>query len=158
MQFGAQYLQNKDYLVIVWEMNHDRRIIPLDGRPHQLPDSVRLFQGESVGHWEGDTLVVHTTNQGAQNWFDTSGHYQPGDVDAVERFTMTDANTIRYESTTTSAEFTQPMKVVGTISRAETENPSYEQMEWGCIEGNQDLVHYTRDVGGKAENAGGRAR
>ena len=158
MQFGAQYLQNKDYLVIVWEMNHDRRIIPLDGRPHQLPDSVRLFQGESVGHWEGDTLVVRTTNQGPKNWFDTSGHYQPGDVDVVERFTMTDANTIHYEATTTSTEFTQPMKVVGTISRAEMENPSYEQMEWGCIEGNQDLVHYTVDVGGKAENVGGLTR
>jgi hypothetical protein len=158
MQFGAQYLQNKDYLLIVWEMNHDRRIIPLDGRPHQLPDSVRLFQGESVGHWEGDILVVRTTNQGPKNWFDTAGHFQPADVDVVERFTMTDSNTIRYESTTTSREFTQPMKVAGTISRAETENPSYEHMEWGCIEGNRDLGHYTSDVGGKAENVGGLTR
>ncbi len=158
MQFGAQYLQNKDYLLMTWEMNHDRRIIPLDGRPHQLPDSMRLFQGDSVGHWEGDTLVVHTTNQGAQTWFDAAGHYQPEDVDVVEYFTMTDANTIHYEATTTSAEFTQPMKVVGTISRAETENASYEQMEWGCIEGNRDLGHYTEDVGGRAKNVGGRTQ
>jgi hypothetical protein len=158
MQFGAQYVQTEDYLLMLWEMNHDRRIVPLDGRPHQLPASVRLFQGESVGHWEGDTLVVSTTNQGDQNWFDASGHYQPKDVEVVERFTMTNANTIRYESTTTSAEFTQPMKVVGTISRAETENPAYEQMEWGCIEGNRDLDHYTQDVGGKAERVGGRTR
>ena len=79
-------------------------------------------------------------------------------MDVVERFTMTDANTIQYESTTTSREFTQPMKVVGTISRAETENPSYEQMEWGCLEGNQDLVHYTVDLessGDRAENSPG---
>lgn len=158
MQFGAQYLQSKDYLLMTWEMNHDRRIVPLDGRPHQLPEAVRLFQGESVGHWEGDTLVVRTTNQGNKNWFDSAGHYQPGDAEVVERFTLADANTIRYESTTTSTEFTQPMKVVGTISRAETGNPGYEQMEWGCIEGNRDLEHYTDDVGGKAKNIGARTR
>lgn len=158
MQFGAQYLQTEDYLLMTWEMNHDRRIIPLDGRPHQLPDTVRLFQGDSVGHWEGDTLVVDTTNQGARNWFDASGNYQPEDVGVVESFTMVDANTIHYRATVTSAEFTQPMKVVGTISRAETANPSYEQMEWGCIEGNKDLVHYTEDVGGKAHSVGAKTQ
>ena len=99
VQFGQQTLQTKDYVVFNWEFMHSRRIIPLDNRPHQITSpAVHLFQGESVGHWDGDTLVVDTTNQNDKTWFDTSGHYKPEDVHVVERFTMTDSNTIDYEA------------------------------------------------------------
>ena len=119
VQFGQQTIQTKDYVVFTWEFMHSRRIIPLDNRPHQITSpAVHLFQGESVGHWEGDTLVVDTTNQNDKTWFDTSGHYKPEDVHVVERFTMTDSNTIDYEADVTSAEFTQPMKVKGSQRRA----------------------------------------
>ena len=158
-QFGQQIFQTKDYLMIAWEFQHSRRIIPLDGRPHVLPDSVRQFQGEEVGHWEGDTLVVVTKNQTDRTWFDTSGRYAPKDIDVTERFTMINANQIQYEATVTSAtEFTEPMKLAGVINRAETNNPTYEQMEFACIEGNQDLEHYTQDKGGKAKNVGARTK
>ena len=111
---GQQTLQTKDYIVFNWEFMHSRRIIPLDNRPHQITNpAVKLFQGESVGHWEGDTLVVDTTNQNDKTWFDTSGHYKPEDVHVVERFTMTDSNTIEYEADIDSKEFTQTMKVKG---------------------------------------------
>src|SRR5205823_6956821 len=56
-----QILQTRDYVAISIEMIHDARIIPLDGRPH-LPSSIRQWMGDSRGHWEGDTLVVDTTN------------------------------------------------------------------------------------------------
>ena len=159
VQFGQQTIQTKDYVVFTWEFMHGRRIIPLDNRPHQITSpAVHLFQGESVGHWEGDTLVVDTTNQNDKTWFDTSGHYKPEDVHVVERFTMTDSNTIDYEADVTSAEFTQPMKVKGAQRRAELNNPDYEQMEFACIEGNQDLQHYTEDKGGKAKNVGARTQ
>jgi len=159
VQFGLQVLQTKDFVVLNWEFMHSRRIIPLDNRPHQITSpAVKLFQGESVGHWEGDTLVVDTTNQNDKTWFDTSGHYKPEDVHVVERFTMTDSNTIEHESEVTSAEFTQPMKTKGRMSRAQTNNPDYEQMEFACIEGNQDLQHYTEDKGGKAKNVGARTQ
>ena len=159
VQFGQQTIQTKDYVVFTWEFMHSRRIIPLDNRPHQITSpAVHLFQGESVGHWEGDTLVVDTTNQNDKTWFDTSGHYKPEDVHVVERFTMTDSNTIEYEADVTSAEFTQPMKVKGRQSRANANNPDYEQMEFACIEGNEDLKHYTEDKGGKAKNIGARTQ
>ncbi len=157
VQFGQQTIQTKDYVVFTWEFMHSRRIIPLDNRPHQITNpAVHLFQGESVGHWEGDTLVVDTTNQNDKTWFDTSGHYKPEDVHVVERFTMTDSNTIEYEATVTSAEFTQPMVVKGRQTRANANDPNYEQMEFACIEGNADLQHYTEDKGGKAKNVGAR--
>ena len=159
VQFGQQTLQTKDYIVFNWEFMHSRRIIPLDGRPHQITSpAVKLFQGESVGHWEGDTLVVDTTNQNDKTWFDTSGHYKPEDVHVVERFTMTDTNTIEYEANVTSAEFTQPMIVKGRQARAQTNDPTYEQMEFACIEGNEDVKHYTEDKGGKAKNVGARTQ
>ncbi len=70
---------------------------------------------------------------------------------------MTDANTIHYEATVTSpTEFTQPMKLEGNMARANTGDPTYEQMEFGCVEGNQDVQHYTSDVGGGANNVGAR--
>jgi hypothetical protein len=155
VQFGMQAVQNKDYLVFMWEFMHSRRIIPLDGRPHTFPPSVRQMQGESVGHWEGDTLVVSTINQTDKTWFDTSGHYAPKDIDVVERFTMINADQIRYEATVTSpTEFTQPMRLAGMMSRANQNDPTYEQMEFACIEGNKDLEHYTQDKGGKAKYTG----
>jgi hypothetical protein len=159
VQFGQQTIQTKDYLVMNWEFMHSRRIIPLDNRPHQITSpAVHLFQGESVGHWDSDTLVVDTTNQNDKTWFDTSGHYKPEDVHVVERFTMTDSNTIEYEADVTSAEFTQPMKIKGRQTRANANQPDYEQMEFACIEGNADLQHYTEDKGGKAKNVGPRTQ
>ena len=141
--------------MIMWEFMHSRRIIPLDGRPLQFPSNVRQMQGESSGKWEGDTLVVTTKNQTNRTWFDTSGHYAPKDIDVVERFTMLNANSIQYEATVTSpTELTQPMKVMGTMARANANDPTYEQMEFACIEGNQDLLHYTDDQGGGAKNKG----
>ncbi len=154
VQFGLQTIQTKDYLVFMWEFMHSRRIIPLDGRPLVYPPAVRQFQGESSGHWEGDTLVVSTRNQTDHTWLDTSGHYAPKDMEVVERFTMVDANTINYEATAVSSEFTQPMRLKGAMSRAQANDPTYEQMEFACIEGNKDLEHYTQDKGGKAKNVG----
>lgn len=155
VQFGMQAIQNKDYVVFMWEFMHSRRIIPLDGRPHTFPPSVRQMQGESTGHWEGDTLVVSTINQTDHTWFDTSGHYAPKDIEVVERFTMINADQIRYEATVISpTEFTQPMKLSGMMARANANDPTYEQMEFACIEGNKDLEHYTQDKGGKAKYTG----
>ena len=61
VQFGFQIFQPANYVVLTWEFMHAVRIIPTDGRPH-IPASIKLFMGDSVGHWEGDTLVVDTTN------------------------------------------------------------------------------------------------
>jgi hypothetical protein len=153
-QFGVQIIQTPGYFVQLSEFMHTVRIIPTDGRPHIDPKS-RLFQGDPVGHWEGDTLVVDTTNQNTKTWFDTSGNFKTEALHVTEKFTPQDANTIVYEVTVTDPNiYTQPWTARWNIGRNRQTTMSdghpYEQMEFGCIEGNTDLEHYTQDKGGKA--------
>ena len=87
-----QIVQTPAYVMIMQEMIHDARIIPLDGRPHIAP-SVRRWLGDSRGRWEGDTLVVDTTNFTEKTNFRGSRE----NLHVVERFTRVDENMIRYE-------------------------------------------------------------
>ena len=89
-----QIVQTPGYIMILIEMIHDVRVIPLDGRPHLAPD-IRLWLGDSRGHWEGDTLVVDTTN------FTAKTHYRGSDenLHLVERFTRTGPGVILYQFT-----------------------------------------------------------
>ncbi len=99
-----QIVQTPQYLVFFIEMIHDIRIIPLDGSPH-LSDDVRLWMGDSRGHWEGDTLVIDTTN------FTDKTHYRGADrnLHLVERFTRTAPDTLLYEFTVDDpTAFTKP--------------------------------------------------
>jgi hypothetical protein len=89
-----QILQSPGYVVIVMEAIHDARIIPLDGRPH-LPQNIRTWNGDSVGHWEGQTLVVDTTNFSPKDDFMGAAE----NLHLVERFTRVAPDEIRYEMT-----------------------------------------------------------
>jgi len=95
---GFQILQTRGYVVMLWEARHAYRIIPTDGRPH-IPANVKLFEGDSVGHWEGDTLVIDTINQNGRGWFDMVGNFTSEHIHVVERFTPVDSNTINVEAT-----------------------------------------------------------
>jgi hypothetical protein len=149
VQFGFQIFQPANYVVLTWEFMHAYRIIPTDGRPH-IPDSIKLFQGDSVGHWEGDSLVVDTTNLNDKTWYDTVGNFHSDVEHVVERFTPVDTNTIKYEATVEDSKvLTKPFKVAMDLYKSN--DPKYEQMEFGCIEGNQDVKHYTKDKGGAAD-------
>ena len=86
-------MQTPDYVMIMSEMIHEVRIIPTDGR--NMPRRVCLWTGDSVGHWEGDTLVVDTTNFTGKTRFRGSGE----NLHVVERFRRADANTIFYRFT-----------------------------------------------------------
>ena len=91
---GVQILQAPGYVVIHYESMHDVRFIPLDGRPH-LPAHIRLWNGDSRGRWEGDTLVVDWTN------FDPRQEYEGAhqtNMHFVERFTRVDAEDDRLRS------------------------------------------------------------
>jgi hypothetical protein len=126
-----QIVQTRDYVAIDSEMIHDVRIIPLDGRPH-LPSDIRQWMGDSVGHWEGDTLVVDTTN------FTGKTHFRGSDrnLHVVERFTRTGADTILYRFTIDDATaFTKPW--TGEIAMSKTPGPLYE---YACHEGNYSLA------------------
>jgi hypothetical protein len=91
---NIQILQGQGYVAIMHEMNHSVRVIPTDGSPH-APANIRQWRGDSRGHWEGDTLVVDSTNFTANNPFQGSGEK----LHVVERFTRTDANTVTYRFT-----------------------------------------------------------
>jgi len=102
---GYQFFQTETHLVILQEMIHEARVIPLGGQPH-AGARVRSWLGDSRGHWEGDTLVVDTTNFNDRGWMTThvgSGRLRgvpySEALHLVERFRKVDANTIIYEMT-----------------------------------------------------------
>jgi hypothetical protein len=90
---NLQIVQGPGYVALETEMIHDVRMIPTDGRPH-LPANIRQWMGDSVGHWEGNTLVVDTTNFTSLNPFEGAQN-----LHVVERLTRVDADTILYQFT-----------------------------------------------------------
>jgi hypothetical protein len=125
-----QIFQTRDYVVILAEMIHDARIVPLDGRPH-LPGSVREWMGDSVGRWEGDTLVVDTTN-----FTDKTNYRGAGEnLHLVERFTRTAADVLLYQVTIDDpTTFTRPWTIE--LPAVPSDGEIYE---YACHEGNYGL-------------------
>jgi hypothetical protein len=145
--FGFQILQPAGNVVLLYEAFHSYRIIPLDNRPH-IPDAIRLFEGDSRGHWEGDTLVVDVTNQNPGTWFDMAANFHSDALHVVERYTMKDSATIAYEATLDDVKvFSRPWKIAFNLVRNHASD--YEQMEYACVEGEKDLQHYTEGEGAK---------
>jgi hypothetical protein len=122
-----QIVQAPGYVMIVVEMIHDVRIIPTDGSPH-LPSNIRLWTGDSRGHWEGNTLVVDTTNFTGKTNFRGSGE----NLHLVERFTRAGPDMIRYEFTVEDpASFTRPW--TAQVPMMKMDGPL---VEYACHEGN----------------------
>jgi hypothetical protein len=144
---GYQIVQTPDYVVVVSEMIHEARIIPLDGRPHADPH-LRGWSGDSRGHWEGTTLVVDTINFTDKGWIAThagSGRLRgvptTEALHLVERFTPVDASTISYSMTIEDpAVYTAPW----TFSMPLTRNDGYQIFEYACHEGNQAIANALR--------------
>ena len=90
-----QIVQGQGYVMILVEMIHDARIIPIDGKQAALPDGMRQWMGDSRGHWDGDTLVIETTNINGKNPFRGSSDR----MKVTERLWRTDANTLGYRYT-----------------------------------------------------------
>lgn len=146
--FGYQIFQPEGYVVMFFEAFHAYRIIKMDNSPH-LPAGIKLFEGDSRGHWEGDTLVVDVTNQNDKTWFDMAGNFHSDKIHVVERFTPVDSNTIRYEAKIEDPEvYTRPFTMRFDIVRMP--GPNFEMMEFACVEGERDLQHYVSSEGGKA--------
>jgi len=124
-----QLLQTAKYVVILNEMVHSARIVPLDGSPH---GSVRQWKGDSRGRWEGDTLVVDTMNFKRE----TSLEGSSANTHLIERFTRIDANTLLYEFTVDDPTmWTRPWTAV--IPMSKSEDPIYE---YACHEGNYGMT------------------
>ena len=148
---NLRIVQTPDYVVLVTEMIHEARIVPLDGRPH-LPDDVRRMTGDARGHWEGDTLVVETTNFTATTPAFTTlvGSYGSGlDLHLTERFTHVAEGRLLYEYTVDApAVFTRPFTVA--IPMKATEGPLYE---YACHEGNYAMGGVLRGARLEERNA-----
>jgi hypothetical protein len=130
-----QILQPAGYVVLLFErMNW--RLVPLDGRAH-LSDDVRLWQGDSVGRWEGDTLVVDTKNLNGKTWLNEVGDVLSHDAKVVERFTPVNGNQLTYRATVTDTiAYTQPWTIQMNLNRQDD-----EILEVACHEDNGDLQH-----------------
>jgi len=142
-------LQPPGYVVIL----HERmswRVIPLDGRPH-IPDTMRLWQGDSVGRWEGDTLVIDTRNLNGKTWLNEVGEIVSHAETVVERLTPTDADTIDYEATVTDPlVYSRPWTIGFPLNRQEG-----DLLEVACHEDDEDLAHL-KEIRDAARAARGR--
>lgn len=128
-----QIVQTPNYVAILVENIHDVRIIPLDGRP-PLPESIRQWNGDSRGRWDGDTLVVETTNYSSQTELRFPS---TRDTTAVERFTRVGTDRLRHEFTVEDASiYTRPWTAVRDMPRL----PDYVIYEYSCHEGNYAMT------------------
>jgi hypothetical protein len=133
---GFQILQPPGYVVLLFDRSHGYRVIPLDGRPH-LGETISLWNGDSRGRWEGNTLVVDVTNQNGRTWLDQMGTFHTAPARMVERFTLIDPNTIHYEVTIEDPTvFTRPWTMAVPLKRNTDE--AYELMEMACYEGERN--------------------
>jgi len=133
LQGGFQILQPPGQVVLVHDYGHTYRVIPLDGRPH-LGDHIKLWMGDSRGHWEGNTLVVDVTNNNDQTWFDIVGSFHSDALHMVERWTFVSPDRIDYQVTIEDPNvFTRPWKMAWTYGR----NPADEPWENAVWEGNR---------------------
>lgn len=131
---GSQIFQTPNYVVINYEMVHDTRIVPLDGRPH-VGSNVKTYLGDARGHWEGNTLVIETTNfLDNKTGAGVNGGGAPTSdaLKLVERFTRVEAG-LQYEASIDDPKtFTRPWKIGMTL----TTQPGYQILPYECHEGN----------------------
>jgi hypothetical protein len=127
-----QIAQGEGYVVVDLETIHDARIVPTDGRPH-LPDNVHQLLGDPRGHWEGDTLVVETTNFTTRT--SLQGAPTTDKLKVTERFTRVDADTVNYQFTVDDpATWVRPWS--GEVVMKKLTSPMYE---YACQEGNYGM-------------------
>jgi len=135
---NVQIIQNRDHAVIMTEMIHDARIVPLTSKPH-IDESIEQWSGDSRGYWDGDTLVVET-----RNFSSLSQSFSPFGTGAektlTERFTRTDEFTVEYEFTLEDPA-TFKDKLVAMIPMSKVDGLMYE---YACHEGNYGMTNILR--------------
>jgi hypothetical protein len=140
-----QFLQTPDYLVILSGNSHAYRIVPLDGRP-PVGENIRLWDGDSSGRWEGNTLVIETTNQNGKPWLDQRGTFYTEEAHVVERLTLIEPDTIHYQATIDDPNvYTRPFTMAFPYRRSTVEG--FEIPESACYENNEALMKIYRAIG-----------
>ena len=137
--FPVQFVQNAHDLVILYEYMDEARVIPIDGRGH--PDDMEpSYKGNSVGRWEGNTLVVDVVNFKPGGWLN-SGVVHSEQLHLTERYTRVDRDQLNYEVTIDDSKvFTKPWTMRATLMLRE----GTHLREYACSENNQDLDRYEK--------------
>jgi hypothetical protein len=132
-----QILQVPGYVILLYGSSNGARVIPLDGRAH-IGGNIKLWAGDSVGHWDGHTLVVDVTNINEHGWYDWAGNFHSNELHLVERWKLVDSKTIDYEVTSDDPKvFTRPWTMK--LEYARNKNQNAEQLESACYEGEKDI-------------------
>ena len=135
-----EIVQLPDRVIMLYEIHHAFRIIPTDGRPHP-EDAEPSYLGESVGRWEGDTLVVDVRHFNDDTWLTGVGTIHTEDLRVTERYTRDSYDTIRYEVTMEDPNvLTRPWTIRETFRL----RPDERLREYECIESNEDLLRFER--------------
>jgi hypothetical protein len=131
-----------EYVIWLLEESHGYRVIATNGRPN-IGKDIKLWNGSSVGRWEGNTLVVDSANLNGYTWFDDAGNFYTDTGRVEERFTMFDPDTIHYQVTIEDPRvYTRPFTMVWALARDKTQG--LELMEDACREGDRDLPHFLK--------------
>ena len=147
--YPVQVIQDEKYVALLHEAMHDVRIIPTDNSKH--PQNYWAWDGDSRGRWEGDTLVVDVSNFNGRTWLDMAGNFVDENEHVVERFTLTDPDTILYEASISDPTvFVKPVQMRFTLKRVPAEQ---QILEYSCLEGERSLQHYTEEDGGRKQRA-----
>jgi hypothetical protein len=134
-----QFLQTPSHIVLLSEETNAYRVVTMDGRPH-LGAGILLWQGDSRGRWDGDTLVVETRNQNGMPRLDQQGRFYTDAATVVERFTLFEPDTILYEATLTDPlVYTRPFTIA--IGLRRNTRPGHELWEESCYEGESNAEH-----------------
>jgi hypothetical protein len=153
---GQEIVQGIGFVSIMQEMVHEARVIPLDGRPHASPN-IRTYMGDARGHWEGNTLVVETTNfLGGKTAIAVNGWGTPASdaLRVVERFTRLGSDEMRYEMTVDDPKtYVRPFKVAFPL----TQEPGYRNFEYACHEGNYAMTDSLSGARAKERDAAAKA-
>jgi len=144
LQDASQLLQppGEDYVLWLHDDHHLFRIITTNGRPHVGRD-IKLWNGDSRGRWEGNSLVIDVTNVNGYTWVDDVGDFYTDAAHLVERLTMIDPDTIHYEVTLEDAKvYTRPWKLAWALVREK--EPGFELIEEACWEGERDIPKFLK--------------
>jgi hypothetical protein len=144
--YPAEFLQQRDRIVVIFEGGgHVWREIHMDGRPHPEGNELNpTYFGHSVGHWEGDTLVIDTVGYNEKTWIDYGGHMHTDQMHTIERITRPNRDTLHYEATIIDpGAYSEPWTVAWDIPWSE----GAELQEYICQENNKYLLDLKDDFG-----------
>ena len=137
LPFPLQIVQSPQQVTIFYEYVHNYRNIHLNRKTHL--DGIDFWNGDSIGHWEGNTLVVDVANFNGQTWLDRAGNFHSEALHVVERYTRIDANTITYEATIEDPQvFTRPWKI--SLPLHLHREPNFRLLEYECHAYAEDVV------------------